>query len=282
MVFEIEMSAKKSETKSFYLFIYGFIITLLSILLGYWVFPIHPGFVAISLIVLASSPLFYKIAQYEESKDISNEDEIGLIKEHLKAIKAFTFWFLGLSFGFFIFSAFSSKNFVNNVFSLQIQVVSRINPGLTGGFKEALISFITIAGNNLKVLLFCILFSFIFGIGSLFILTWNASVFGFATGALLRKEINEITNNKFVNYFGAFTFSLLRFSLHGIIEIIAYFIAGLAGSIISFSLVKHHFSSKKFDKILLDVSDLIIISVILILIAAFIEVFITPVVISFF
>lgn len=69
---------------------------------------------------------------------------------------------------------------------------------------------------------------------------------------------------------------LLRYSLHGVPEILAYFIGGLAGGIISIAVIRHDFGTKKFERILLDSSDLLITAVVVLLIAAIIEVFITP------
>jgi len=57
---------------------------------------------------------------------------------------------------------------------------------------------------------------------------------------------------------------------------LAYFTAGLAGGIISIAVIKHDFGSKKFTHVLIDSLDLIVISLVILLIAAFIEVHITP------
>jgi stage II sporulation protein M len=64
---------------------------------------------------------------------------------------------------------------------------------------------------------------------------------------------------------------------HGIFEISAYFVAGLAGGIISIAVIRHDFGTKRFNHILLDSVDLILVSILFLLVAALIEVFITPV-----
>ena len=64
--------------------------------------------------------------------------------------------------------------------------------------------------------------------------------------------------------------------IHGIPEIAAYFVAGLAGGIISVAVIRHDFGTKRFKHILFDSLDLIVISIFILLVAAAIEVFITP------
>jgi uncharacterized membrane protein SpoIIM required for sporulation len=125
------------------------------------------------------------------------------------------------------------------------------------------------------------LFAFIFGSGAIFILIWNASVIGTAIGNFMRTEIASIANlfgfDKIAHYFQIISLGLLRYSIHGIPEILAYFIGGLAGGIISIAIIRHDFGTKKFETILLDSADLILLSVGVLFIASILEVFVTPI-----
>ena len=58
------------------------------------------------------------------------------------------------------------------------------------------------------------------------------------------------------------------------LEIAAYFVVGLAGGNISIAIIKHNL---KENRVLIDVLDLVLISVGLLLIAGVVEVYITPV-----
>ena len=78
------------------------------------------------------------------------------------------------------------------------------------------------------------------------------------------------------SYFAVVPLALLRYMVHGIPEIAAYITAGLAGGIISVAAIKEQFGTRKFEKIVLDSSDLILIAVLLLIVAALIEVYITP------
>ena len=69
---------------------------------------------------------------------------------------------------------------------------------------------------------------------------------------------------------------LLRYVLHGIPEIIAYFYGGLAGGLVSVAIIKKHYKNEKFSHIIVDVSELILIAIAFLVVAALIEVFISP------
>ena len=57
---------------------------------------------------------------------------------------------------------------------------------------------------------------------------------------------------------------------------LAYFVAILAGGIISYSLITRDLFGKNKDKILMDAIYLIILSLVILLIAAIVEVYVTP------
>ena len=63
---------------------------------------------------------------------------------------------------------------------------------------------------------------------------------------------------------------------HGIFEIFAYFIGGLAGGLISVAIIRHSIDSREFRHVLVDSIDLTIIAMAILIFAAFVEVYITP------
>jgi len=69
----------------------------------------------------------------------------------------------------------------------------------------------------------------------------------------------------------------MRYMTHGMFEILAYFIAGLAGGIISVAVINHKTTSEQFKHVVIDSLDLILLGFIVLVFAAFVEVFITPV-----
>lgn len=180
---------------------------------------------------------------------------------------------------------------VNNVFSSQISTLNQIN-GPTGAAigitthattvikKTPFNQFTTIFFNNVKVLIYAILFSFLYGAGAIFILTWNASVIGVAIGNYLRAHFAEVASwlgfSQVAGYLHVTTCGLLRYVIHGIPEIGAYFVGALAGGIISVAVIKHDFKGKKFEHIVLDSSDLFLLSVAILLVTAVLEVWVSP------
>jgi uncharacterized membrane protein SpoIIM required for sporulation len=100
----------------------------------------------------------------------------------------------------------------------------------------------------------------------IFILAWNASVIAAAIGIFTRSELS------------ALPMGVARYMIHGVPEIAAYFAGALAGGIVSVAVIKHDVHSEKFWTILQDSLNLVILSVIILFIAALIEVFITPII----
>jgi uncharacterized membrane protein SpoIIM required for sporulation len=166
------------------------------------------------------------------------------------------------------------QSVTESLFKVQTQTILDINNRVTGNVASDTDIFMTIFINNLKVLIFCILFAFIYGVGAIFILTWNSTVIAAAMGNFIRSRLAESSN-----YFSITSLGILRYMTHGIPEILAYFIAGLAGSIISVAIINHDLKDKNFQKIIIDSADLLLISIFVLFLAAIIEVYVTPVLI---
>ena len=152
---------------------------------------------------------------------------------------------------------------------------------MSGNVIYSLSIFSKIFFNNFKVLAFSILFSFVYGAGAIFILVWNATVIGAAIGNFIRANMSSYTSSLGLmeagNYFHVVSLGLLKYSIHGVPEIMAYFYGGLAGGILSVAIIRKHFKTQKFSAIMRDFSELILIAVSFLVAAAFLEVYVTPV-----
>jgi len=272
MVLESLINPFAAEREPWEMFFIGLIYSSIAIIISLWVFNQHASLVMVFLTVMACVPIIYTTIKIEEKKDLNIESESKLLKEHTRALSFFTYLFLGLTVSFALWYIFLPQTTVNILFNIQSQTIADINNRVTGNVINSVGLFGTIFMNNIKVMVFCILFAFLYGAGAIFILTWNASVIGVAIGNFVRSNVSSA-----VSYFHMTSLGLLRYMIHGIPEIFAYFVAGLAGGIISIAIIRHDFSSRKFEHILLDASDLIIIAVFILLIAALIEVYITPI-----
>jgi uncharacterized membrane protein SpoIIM required for sporulation len=218
--------------------------------------------------------------RYEEYKDININSEGRRLKEHVKVLKFMTYLFLGFCLAFSIWYVFLPATTVNSVFSIQMQTINSINSQVAGNFASDWPILEQIFLNNVKVLLFCIFFAFFYGAGAIFILTWNASVISAAIGNLIRINVAEYAKvlgfSSLWTYFSIISVGFLRYLIHGIPEISAYFVGGIAGSIISVATINHDFRSEKFKNVLLDTICLIVLAVGILVLAAFMEVFLTP------
>jgi len=288
-MFELILNPKKGERRPWTLFLVGFFYSALAVFFVNWVFLNNPVFsehvsiLVITFTVILSIPFVYYIFKMEEERDIFGRKKGFLIKGHGRAISALMWLFLGYLVAFAILYIVLPKDIVAYDFKSQIEQYCTINSnnikdcmsryGIAGAASNEISGLslnekqgrvINIFVNNIFVLIFCLVFSLAFGAGAIFILAWNASVIATAMGIFSKATISELPT------------AFLRYMIHGIPEILAYFIGALAGGIISLAIVRHEWKDEKFWIILQDSLDLIVLSIIILVIAALIEVFITP------
>ncbi len=289
MVLESIFTPQNAEQHPKYMLLFGFVIVILASLLSLWIFPAYATLVFVFLTTMAGIPLIYRTIKLEENKDLLDMQEVPLLKEHWKALRFFMYLFIGITIGVATLYVMLPGDTVNIVYQAQIETLTSINgvgPTVSGAVTGMATTkfgvFKNIMFNNLNVTIFCILFSFLYGVGAIFILTWNASVIGVAIGNFIRSNLAMYSHliglEKMYNYLKVVTLGLFKYTIHGIPEILAYFTAGLAGGIISIAVIKHNMNSRKFEHVLLDSADLILLSIGLIVLAAILEVYLTPLV----
>ena len=282
-MFEMLINPKRAEKRSWEMFIVGLFYASLSILLVNWIFSQdvvlakYSGILVVTFCVMFSTPFIYYTIKLEEEKDMKMEGFFRITKEHGKALKSFLWLFLGfiVAFSFWYLVLPSADSF-----RAQIETFCMINrpanfnecisqygikaTGKTTGFLTSGERLIAIFTNNIYVLIFTLIFSLIFGAGAIFILAWNASVIAAAIGIFSKSSLVNLP------------LGIARYMIHGLPEIAAYFIGALAGGIISVAIIKHDVRNEKFWSVLQDSLNLVILAIIVLFIAALIEVFITP------
>jgi uncharacterized membrane protein SpoIIM required for sporulation len=282
---EMLINPKKAEKRPWEMFFVGAFYATISLILVQWIFSGDPvlskytGILVVTFCVMFTIPFMYYAIKNEEEKDLAMKGFKLLLKEHSKALLYFMFLFLGLIVAFsFWYIVFDSGN---QNFRAQIETYCIINKpthfdecvseygvqhvSKTTAFLTAREKIVNIFANNIYVLIFTLVFSLIFGAGAIFILAWNASVISAAIGIFSKSQLINLP------------LGVLRYMIHGVPEIGAYFAGALAGGIISIAVIKHDVHSEKFWTILQDSLNLVILSVLLLFFAALIEVFITPV-----
>jgi uncharacterized membrane protein SpoIIM required for sporulation len=147
-----------------------------------------------------------------------------LFSFYREIILSFLAVFAGITLVFSLIYLLLPTDVAEKTFQTQINEIKAIRGyfWFGGAFQTILI-------NNIGVLLLSFLFSFIYGSGAIFILSWNASILATAT-SMLAKSLG-----------GAYKLpeALLSYMPHGCLEITAYFLAAIAGGIASYCLMKH-------------------------------------------
>jgi uncharacterized membrane protein SpoIIM required for sporulation len=128
--------------------------------------------------------------------------------------------------------------------------------------------------NNLKIMIFILLTSFVLGAGAIFTIAWNASIIGVFVGEFVNRIILFIGVLPFIKvpaYFVALPLSLFSIALHGSLEFLAYFFAAISGGMIGIAMIRHKFKDKQFYIILFESLILFLVALLLIYFGAFIE-----------
>lgn len=281
---EMLISPRKAERQPWEMFFIGIFYASISILLVTWVFARdavlkdYSGIIVVTFTVMFSVPFMYYLIRLEEKKATQHMGTFRLLKEHRKALWAFLWLFMGFVVAF---SFWYSLLPTTESFQAQVRTFCTINnptdyKGCVARYGDPKGSVPTvfasnterlflIFANNIYVLIFTLLFSLIFGAGVIFILAWNATVIAAAISIFTQSNLAELP------------LGLLRYMIHGLPEIASYFIAALAGGIISIAVIRHEIGSEKFWEILQDSLNLVIVAVVILFAAALMEVFLTPI-----
>ena len=285
MVLESILTAHVAENKYRYVFIMGLVITLIAGVLASAIGSnniLDSSLLFITFISIPSVPLMYGIIKLEEDKTMKYKSEWNVLNEHSKALGAFMFLFFGFVVGTLALFVFVPGSVITDLFLSQIRQLENMGHSIFTGFvfESSIQNFNYIFFNNLKVLILATVFSFFFGAGAIFILAWNASIIGTAIGSYIKQGLVRAAEysgfQKITELSQVWLTGLFMFSIHGIPEILAYFTAGLAGGVISIAVARHHYKSYKFEKVIFDAADLLLISIGLLLLAAVLEVWVTP------
>jgi uncharacterized membrane protein SpoIIM required for sporulation len=280
---EMIMKPKKAERRPWEMFFVGLFYASISLLIVTFVFSGDDvlregsGLLMVIFTVLCCLPFVYYIVKLEEGKDLEIDDSGKLIKEHSKAIRALMWLFLGfvvaMAFWYVMIPDAAGENFnfqirtfcaINNPANYEFCIEGYGAGPITTAATSSRV-FLSIFSNNISVLIFTIIFSLMFGAGAIFILIWNASVIAAAMGIFVKGSIYQLP------------IALMRYMIHGIPEIAAYFIGALAGGILSVALIRKDLVGERKWLILQDSVLLTIIAVVILIIAAVMEVYLTPV-----
>jgi uncharacterized membrane protein SpoIIM required for sporulation len=253
------------EKKPWYGIILGFIFASLGIGFSYLVFREEPSFPAIFLTTMAIIPVIIRLIKNEEWEPKFEK----ILQRHEKVIATYFYLFFGMAIAFAIFYTILPNDVSSLIFSEQLNKFTSAAFSLRGFFSfnlDFLLNqssiFSKIIINNLGLMFFFFLLSLFYGSGSIFLLSWNASILGVMWGKmaktllLLENPLTFVTN----------TFFNFPYMLP---EVLAYFLASIAGGIVSINLTKKN----KVGIAMIDSLIFLVVSIVIIIIAGIIETF---------
>jgi hypothetical protein len=210
VVLESLINPDKARRKPWYLFLLGFVYSIIGVFLATWVFPSDTSLTLVFLTTMSTIPFVVNLLKTEESED---SEGIPIIKRHNDVLIIMLFLFLGITAGYTVWDLFSAEN----VFDLQTQTIEQIKNSVSGSAATQ-VALGRIISNNLKVVGFSLLFSFLFGSGAIFILTWNASIIAVAISNVIKSELIN-TSPGFADYLRAVNIGVGTYMIHGLFEI---------------------------------------------------------------
>ncbi len=257
------------EKKHIYSFYMGVIYTIISFFTAWILFQRTPNFIGVAtifFIVILTLPSINKLLSMEEKLEKSKKT---FWQKHETILDFFIYFFIGTFLVFLVIAYFSPEMVLSGLTQKKVEYVSGNLPP-PPIIQESLLKSIFL--NNLLVMFICFLLSLFYGSGAIFLITLNASIFASA--------LAQSVKLKLVNSSILFTFTFLSCNtaimfFHMLPELGGYFIAAIAGGVLSKAYAKERFMSNSFKIIVKDSFILLILSVIVLGVAALIEVFLS-------
>ncbi len=273
-MFKLLFSPKRAQRHPFEMMLIAIFYSSVSIILSLWIFPEQASIVMVFFTVLSIIYVVQGTFKIEETKNRKKVGEEKLLKQHLKVLVFMLFLFIGfvISFSFWTFVLPPEKAAI--IFSMQNSAVENVRTIVNGvstdfvsGNVVSMNGLVSILLNNFKVLFVSLIFALFFGAGAIFILAWNASVMGYVIGNLAKNKLGII----------GMPIAFAKYFVHGIPEMMAYLTAALAGGIIYIAVWRGDFFNPERNKRMIkDVIVLILISIFLLILAALLEVYVSP------
>ncbi len=243
MVLESLISPKSAEKSPWRIFVIAFIYSIIASFFAWRIFPSESSLLAIMLITVMFVPFFQRIFSIEEKKDRFSEGNI--FSRHAPAIYVYTAFFMGIVFSLSFIYIFVPGM---DIFSSQAATIKTM---LSGNSTDSGYFFMKFFINNSQTMILSFILSIMFGAGAIFILAWNASIIAVYLGMNMSVMIGKGMTSVHAYLYGV-PAGLGAIALHGIPEISAYFLAGLAGGILSMGLIREKYGSRAFNAVVKD------------------------------
>ncbi len=258
MVLERIVSIRDAVKNPWWMFVIGGVVSVISSLIALLIFPSSIGLFLVFIITFIMTPFMVNLMSYEEAateQEIRRKVKLNFLQRHTDVLAIYIAFFGGMALALSILFLMLPQATVEKIFKEQITEINVIRGSaiFSGTFQKIIL-------NNISVLAISFLFAFLFGSGAIFILAWNASVLSAAIG-LTAKSLGGFTG---------LPAALLTFIPHGSLEIVAYFIAGIAGGLVSAAMTRK--KSFWFFVVFKDSLKMMMIAMLFLIVAGLIEV----------
>ncbi len=261
------------EHKGRYAFILGVMYSIIALLIATVLFPGDPALVAVAFTSMLLLPEMYKIFAIEERQQ-SMEQKVsllGLWRDDIEVVRIYVFLFLGILLVYSVGTMLLPEFQTNNLFREQLEI--RFGQGFAGNATAGIFTselFLGLLSNNFLVLLACFILALLTGDGAIFLITWNASVWGAIFG-ITAKNAALFAGEHPLYFFGII---MLVVFPHMILEGISYFLAAISGSVISKDVLLEDFSSSRFWEVFGFNLYLLLFALIFLVLGALVETFV--------
>ncbi len=221
MVLEKLVTIREAVRHPLWMFVIGALVSVVSLFISFIVFPNSIGLFTSVLVTFIMTPFMVNLLTYEAfvtEVEIKRKIRQNFFQRHWHMLLIYTAFFSGMIVALSLVFILLPDATVEKLFQDQIDEIKLIR----GSFLFSS-TFLKIAINNIGVLMLSVMFAFIFGSGAIFILSWNASVLSAAIG-LTAKSLGGLSG---------IPIALITYLPHGVFEIAAYFLGGIAGGILS-------------------------------------------------
>jgi uncharacterized membrane protein SpoIIM required for sporulation len=245
-----------------YAFLLGIAYSAVGIGASVILFPQDPALISVLIISVLFLPSLYRLALIEEREQKAK----GLLKaiyNQRQFIKVYFYAFFGMFITYAFFSTIMPNLAASILFKEQLAIIG----GPSGGASFSGSLFQGILSNNLKILLICFVVSLVMGNGSIFLITWNASVWGTIFGNVAKSAAFAVGKNPFI-YLVLILISVLP---HVILEIGSYIFATISGTEVSEGFLREKFGSNAFRNLMIINALILLTGIILLLLGAVVE-----------
>jgi uncharacterized membrane protein SpoIIM required for sporulation len=253
---------------------FGIFFTLISFIIAKIFFFSYMSVAMIFLITLLLAPVMVMLLKKTESGE-RKEGIKHFFRNHKEIFEVYLFSFLGCFLAFVAIGLLLyNSNIYASVFGFQNDFL-HTDQGISADNMKSLLDtgvhpnvaqFSGLFSKNLTVVLVCFVLSFFYGASAMFLVILNGSIFANFIVMFIRTIVSDAALG---------IIALLLFMVHMLPEISGFLVAAIAGGIVSKAIMFETRGTKEFRNVFKDATFLMLISILLVLIGALLEVFVT-------